>query len=160
MIKKQSYWVYILLVSNGHYYTGYTTDIKRRYKEHLSGNTKFTRSFPPVEIKQCWKIFEDKGTAMKIEKFIKSRPRKIKEEIVENNAYIQQDNDDLIPTLKIPADKMRYLNNFHDIREDFVETLIDTEILLSKKPIEECILFFKLDKENVYPFQRTNQKRM
>ena len=52
------FFVYILKCSNGSLYTGYTTDIKRRYQEHLSGSAKckYTRSFPPVRIAACWKL--------------------------------------------------------------------------------------------------------
>ncbi|MBI2345993.1 MAG: GIY-YIG nuclease family protein [Deltaproteobacteria bacterium] len=40
------HFVYILLSDDGRYYTGYTTDLDRRFKEHQSGSGgKFTRSF-------------------------------------------------------------------------------------------------------------------
>ncbi len=86
MNKKQYYWVYILQVSNGHYYTGYTNNLMERYKQHVSGtaNCKYTKSFPPIGIKQCWQIFEDQGSAMKVENLIKRKSRKIKEVIVKN----------------------------------------------------------------------------
>ncbi len=84
--KKVYYWIYILQVSNGYYYTGYTNNLIRRYKDHISGKAdcKYTRSFPPVKIKQCWQVFEDKGSAMKIENLIKRKGRKVKEDLVNN----------------------------------------------------------------------------
>ena len=58
--KIKTYYVYILLCKNGSYYTGYTTDIKRRYKEHLKGTakSKYTRSFKVKNLAQCWQAFQ------------------------------------------------------------------------------------------------------
>ncbi len=75
------YYVYIILCSNNNYYTGYTIDIERRYKEHEQGTGKcrYTRSFPPVKLVANW-IFENKSEALKTEIKIKklSRDQKIK----------------------------------------------------------------------------------
>ena len=79
------FWIYILECENGHYYTGYTKDLVRRYKQHLAGTSgaKYTRSFKPKRIAQCWKLFDSIGTALKIEQFIKRQPRKMKTHLVE-----------------------------------------------------------------------------
>ena len=76
--------VYILLCENGAYYTGYTTDLERRYQEHVQGSAKckFTQSFKPVKIAQSWTIYDEKSTAMKIERFIKGLSKQKKEEII------------------------------------------------------------------------------
>jgi len=34
------YYVYILECKNDRYYTGYTTDLERRYQEHVEGSPK------------------------------------------------------------------------------------------------------------------------
>ncbi len=83
---KNKHWVYILECSNGHYYTGYTSDIVKRYRQHLEGKigAKYTRSFKPVKIAGCWQFRGDKGTALKIEYLIKSRDRRGKESILCN----------------------------------------------------------------------------
>ncbi|HEX2549588.1 MAG TPA: GIY-YIG nuclease family protein [Gammaproteobacteria bacterium] len=82
---KQFYWVYILYCENGHYYTGYTVDLKRRYAYHLIGKgSKYTRSFKPLKISQSWKIKGDKLLAMKLEHFIKSLTRPEKEILILN----------------------------------------------------------------------------
>jgi putative endonuclease len=80
------YWVYILRVRNGNYYTGFTSDLSRRYREHLTGRgrCKYTKMFRPVGIEQCWKIFDTRSTAMKIEKYIKRRKRDKKTELIVN----------------------------------------------------------------------------
>ena len=86
MKESSCYWIYILECENGSYYTGYTKDLAKRYKEHTNGpsGAKYTRGFKPVKIAQCWKLYDTKGTAMKIEYFIKSGKRKIKDIIVSN----------------------------------------------------------------------------
>lgn len=79
-----NFWVYILRCSNGNFYTGYTTDMARRYKEHIQGTTKckYTRSFKPLGIAQCWQITDSKSIVMKIEKFIKSLSKDEKEKLI------------------------------------------------------------------------------
>jgi putative endonuclease len=83
-MNENKYWVYILRCSNGSYYTGYTTDMMRRYEEHVRGTTKckYTRSFKPVNIAQSWIVKNDKSIAMKIEKFIKKLRKKEKEQLI------------------------------------------------------------------------------
>jgi putative endonuclease len=79
-----NYWIYILRCSNGSYYTGYTTDMMRRYQEHVKGTAKckYTRSFKPLNIAQCWMVPNDKSIAMKIENFIKKLTKKEKEQLI------------------------------------------------------------------------------
>ena len=72
-VKEESfYWIYMLRLANGSYYTGYTKDVKKRYRAHCTGKgAKITRSFPPVAIVGCWKLFSGKGAAMQAEARIK-----------------------------------------------------------------------------------------
>ena len=76
------YYLYILECSNNTLYTGYTTDIKRRYHEHMSGSykCKYTRSFPPRRLAACWKITSSLSEVLKIEHDIKrlSRDHKLR----------------------------------------------------------------------------------
>jgi len=83
-INHSTYWVYILNCDNGSYYTGYTTDLTRRFQEHLDGTDKckYTRSFKPLGIAQSWEITGTQSTAMKIEKFIKRLSKQKKKELV------------------------------------------------------------------------------
>ncbi len=73
----------MLECSNGAYYTGYTTDMERRYQEHLDGTykCKYTRSFPPVKIAACWEV-NDLSEALKFEHKIKALSREEKERLV------------------------------------------------------------------------------
>jgi len=82
---ENNYWVYILLCSNNNYYTGYTTDLAKRYEAHLNGTgSKYTRSFKPLKLMQCWKITAKKAFAMEVERYIKKMSRTEKEEIILN----------------------------------------------------------------------------
>lgn len=85
MLNKEikNYYVYILTCNNGAYYTGYTTDLNRRYQEHAIGTAKckYTRSFKPLGIAQYWQL-TNKAEAMKIERFIKQLSKKEKEYLV------------------------------------------------------------------------------
>ena len=81
------YFIYILECTNGSYYTGYTTDIERRYQEHLDGSAKckYTRSFPPKRIAACWEITsDDSSLARKIEHEIKHLSKKEKMNLIQN----------------------------------------------------------------------------
>lgn len=83
-MKAQHYCVYILQCNNGNYYTGYTTDLTRRYQEHLAGTTKckYTRSFKPIKIAQSWSTFDNKSEALRIERFIKKMSKFKKNELL------------------------------------------------------------------------------
>lgn len=78
------YWVYILNCENNTYYTGYTNNLARRYQEHVLGTAKckYTRSFKPLNIAQCWKISESKSLAMQIERFIKKLSKGEKKQLL------------------------------------------------------------------------------
>lgn len=78
----KKYWVYILLCRNKAYYTGYTIDLEKRFEEHKNGTaSKYTRSFKPVKIAQCWQM-DDKSMAMRTECWIKKLSRHDKEAII------------------------------------------------------------------------------
>jgi len=83
--KEQSfYWIYMLRLANGSYYTGYTTDLQRRFRAHRSGRgAKITRSFTPTAVAACWKLYSPKGTAMRIEAWIKGCSRAFKQDLVD-----------------------------------------------------------------------------
>lgn len=84
-MKKQLYWVYILHCENNSYYAGYTTDLARRFEEHLAGTAgcKYTRSFKPLKIARSWQVYGDKSLAMKVEKYIKTISRSEKLNLIQ-----------------------------------------------------------------------------
>ena len=82
--EQQRYWIYILRLANGSYYTGYTVDLYRRVRAHRSGRgAKLTRSFSPLAVAACWELHAPKGTAMRIEAWIKGRSRQAKQALVD-----------------------------------------------------------------------------
>jgi putative endonuclease len=89
---KKKYFVYILEMANGHFYTGYTTDLTRRFQEHCSGKkgAKYTRAMKPVRIARSWEITGTRGKALQVEAAIKkmSRPEKI--ELIANPELLFQ----------------------------------------------------------------------
>lgn len=74
----------MLLCENNTYYTGYTNDLAARYASHInaSGKCKYTRSFKPLNIAQCWQISGDKSQALKLERYIKTLSRSDKEKLI------------------------------------------------------------------------------
>ena len=92
VFRLKEFWVYILLCDNGSYYTGFTNDLEKRYQSHLdgTGKCKYTRSFKPVCIAQCWKM-ADKSQALRLERHIKKMSRAEKEKIIKQpNVVIKQ----------------------------------------------------------------------
>ncbi|KEI01522.1 endonuclease [Clostridium botulinum] len=75
-------YVYILECSDGTLYTGWTTDIGRRVKEHNNGKgAKYTKARRPVTLKY-YEEFKTKNEAMKRECAIKRLTRKEKIELI------------------------------------------------------------------------------
>ena len=65
------YSVYILLCSNGQFYTGYSANIKKRLNAHDKGEVHFTKDKLPVELIYESK-FADKQKACDFERYLKS----------------------------------------------------------------------------------------
>lgn len=90
-MNKQLYFIYILECSNGHYYTGYTTDLERRYQEHLAGSSKckYTRSFPPRALLAYWQIEADLSQILRIEAAIKRLSKAKKLQLISKKPLTQ-----------------------------------------------------------------------
>ncbi|HUY00327.1 MAG TPA: GIY-YIG nuclease family protein [Candidatus Deferrimicrobium sp.] len=76
------FYVYILKCEKDNsYYTGYTSDLTRRIKEHNSGKgAKYTRARGPVDL-QYVEQYETRKRAMQREREIKKLSRKKKTEL-------------------------------------------------------------------------------
>ena len=81
-----SHYVYIIECTNGSYYTGYTTDLERRYQEHVAGSNKckYTRAFPPRALLAHW-CFDSKNEALSFEYALKQKSRKEKDQLIACN---------------------------------------------------------------------------
>ena len=75
-------YIYIIECSDKTLYTGWTTDIKRRLKEHNSGKgAKYTRGRTPVKLKYI-EQFDTKQEAMRREYEIKKLTRQKKIDLI------------------------------------------------------------------------------
>jgi putative endonuclease len=81
MTEKAHWWVYVVQCSDGSLYTGITTDVERRVREHNESEkgARYTRARRPVELCTAWN-FETRSEALKEERRFKSlsRPEKLK----------------------------------------------------------------------------------
>lgn len=78
-----TYFVYILRCADGTYYTGYTGDLLRRYKQHQSGAIprSYTKARRPVQLVWAGE-FETKEEARANEKKIKRMKTEHKEVLI------------------------------------------------------------------------------
>lgn len=83
--KKQTpYYVYILRCSDNSLYTGITTDVERRFQEHLADKVKgakYTKTHKPVSVEAYFKK-ENRSAASKTEYKIKQMTKSEKEELI------------------------------------------------------------------------------
>lgn len=93
-----TFWIYILECENGAYYTGYTNNLVRRFRQHIDGTAgvKYTRSNRPLRIAQCWRLCGSVGDALKIEAMIKRRGRVLKDRLVENPSGLSSAIGDIV----------------------------------------------------------------
>ena len=63
------YYVYLLRCTDDSLYAGITTDVERRFAEHLSGSAKgakYTKTHTPKELAAVWQV-ENRSMASKLE---------------------------------------------------------------------------------------------
>lgn len=78
-----AWYVYVLRCGDGSLYTGSTTDMQRRLREHQRGTgARYTRSRPPVELAYT-EAAADRTAAQRREAAIKKLPRTEKLKLVE-----------------------------------------------------------------------------
>ena len=65
------FYVYILRLSNGDVYKGFTSDIKRRIPEHVAGNVESTRNQRPLKLVH-YESYLLESDARRREKFLKT----------------------------------------------------------------------------------------
>ena len=65
------FYVYILLLNGKHLYTGFTTDLIRRIKEHQNGNVASTRNYRPLELIHAER-YQMESDARRREKYLKT----------------------------------------------------------------------------------------
>jgi putative endonuclease len=65
------YYVYILKLNNHKYYTGFSSDLKRRIKEDVNGKVKQTQNKNPIKL-VYYCSFISKKKALDFEKYLKT----------------------------------------------------------------------------------------
>lgn len=78
----ETHHVYVLECADGSLYTGYTTDVERRVREHNDGEgAKYTRGRTPVKLRHT-ESFDSRSAALSREHEIKQLARDAKERLV------------------------------------------------------------------------------
>jgi len=79
------YFIYILLCADGSLYTGSTNNVKKRFKDHVSGKgARYTKSHKPIKIIYT-EEFTTKSEALKREAAIKKMGRHEKQVLFKEN---------------------------------------------------------------------------
>jgi putative endonuclease len=77
--------VYVLRCSDGSLYTGWTTDLERRLRQHRASRaSKYTRSRLPVELAASFTV-RDATAARRLEAKIKALPRARKLKLLDHS---------------------------------------------------------------------------
>ena len=77
-----NWWVYLLRCADGSLYTGITTDLKRRCRQHNAGTaSRYTRSRRPIRLVYR-EAHANRSQASKREAAIKSLSRRQKESLI------------------------------------------------------------------------------
>src|SRR5690554_2276902 len=77
--------LYLLRLANGHLYTGITTDVERRFAEHLAGapkGAKCLRGRGPLQLVHAQPV-GSRGEALRAEWAVKKLSKRHKEQLVE-----------------------------------------------------------------------------
>ncbi|HEY0011019.1 MAG TPA: GIY-YIG nuclease family protein [Candidatus Paceibacterota bacterium] len=79
------YFVYLLECADGTLYTGITTDVERRFREHVSGRgSNYTAAKKAVRMAHT-ETCEDRSSALRREAEIKAWPRTKKLELIKKS---------------------------------------------------------------------------
>ena len=71
------YYIYILKsLKDEKYYTGFSSDLRSRLKDHHSGNVQSTKNRRPLDL-IYYEAYKEKAQALKREKFLKTTKGKL-----------------------------------------------------------------------------------
>ena len=91
MKNDKEYYVYMIRCKDNSLYTGMTTDLDRRMKEHLERGkkgAKYTSSHYAIKMEIAWRA-NDKIKASKLEYYIKTLTKAQKEELIVDPRKLQ-----------------------------------------------------------------------
>ncbi|MCG2686424.1 GIY-YIG nuclease family protein [Candidatus Parcubacteria bacterium] len=84
------YYVYILLLNNGQLYTGYTVNLRTRFKEHRQGKVSSTKLRRPIKLIH-YEAYSKKSDAQRRERYLKT---------TEGKRFLRQQIRDLLEDLE------------------------------------------------------------
>ena len=88
----KKYYVYMLRCLDNSLYTGITTDVERRFREHTTKDVKgakYTKARMPVSIEAVWER-EGRSDASKLEAELKALTKAEKEKLIKENPYTER----------------------------------------------------------------------
>ena len=90
MMSRSDWFLYIIETANGQLYTGITTDVERRFKEHESGKgAKYLRGKSPLTL-QLKVSCEDRSIATQLELKVKKLSRLAKLDLIQSPHKVHQ----------------------------------------------------------------------
>ena len=114
------YWVYLALCGNNTIYTGATTDLIRREREHNGkcssrNKAKYTASHRPVSLVQAWEV-HTWSDALRLEHAIKKCPRSEKDQLIKEPKMIYPlaERRNLTFLISEASHELRKHNDKHD----------------------------------------------
>ena len=94
MRRRRAYYVYMLLCSDGSYYTGYTGDVTSRFTKHRKGTgARYTKMRRPEKLVYAEKL-KTRGAAMRRENQIKSLTHNEKRDLARKWRYVKAKSHD------------------------------------------------------------------
>jgi putative endonuclease len=88
-----AHYVYVLRCADDTFYTGYTTDVERRVREHDAGDgAKYTRGRAPVRLRHVEEL-DSRSAALRREHEIKQLSRDEKERLLDGSDRTGSDVD-------------------------------------------------------------------
>lgn len=96
---KNNWYLYIIENKFEHFYTGISTDLKRRFSEHQSGGSKCAKALKgkqPLKIVFCCQL-DDHSSALKMEIWVKKLTRSDKKRLISNTLIYDLSHISLLP---------------------------------------------------------------
>ncbi len=105
---EKTYFVYLLRCMDDSLYTGITTDVLRRFREHQSGGVQgasYTKAHRPKELAVVWRV-GNRSSASKLEWYLKHLTKKQKESLCETPellpAFLDMEEAALAEPVRLP----------------------------------------------------------
>ncbi len=85
------YYIYILRCEDNSLYTGITTNVEKRMKEHFSKSkkcAKYTFVHTAKKLETFWEV-ENRSQALRLEYYIKTLKKEQKEEVIKDKSKLE-----------------------------------------------------------------------